>query len=168
MATSVKSTGAKRTYLPGRSFRASAIGAGGLLRTLCRSERTGPGRVVRFAAGANFAERLRLKATAFSRVAADGSVTVYVQKSRSGARHQNHAAHDFMDEFDVDWKDVHVQQADLEETRYGPQRAGGSTSTPVNWDPLRSQRGGAADSVRHSGGCRPERAGTGAQHLLGE
>ena len=40
------------------------------------------------------------------------------------------------DEFDVDWSQVKIVQADLD-PKYGPQSEGGSRATPVNYDPMR-------------------------------
>ena len=122
----------RRTFL-----RVTALAGGGLLLA-CYVEPIAKA----LASGLPGPPPEKLTPNAFIRIAPDGIVTILAKNPEIGQGVKTMLPMLIAEELDVDWKDVRIEQADVDYARYGLQMAGGSTATPNNWEPMR--RVGAA------------------------
>ena len=79
----------------------------------------------------------RFAPNAFVRVEPNGDVVVVVPRPEMGQGSRTAIAMLVAEELDAEWTCVRVEQADLDEARYGPQYAGGSAVVRTSWIPLR-------------------------------
>ena len=71
----------------------------------------------------------------FVRIASDGAIAIVSANPEVGQGVKTMLPMILADELEVDWKDVAVQQADLD-PKYGAQFSGGSLAAPSNWNSI--------------------------------
>jgi len=109
-----------------RSFlRTSAIGGAFVLGMSAQGA---------LAAAAGAAASADFTPNAFIRIGRDGRVTLISKQPEIGQGIKTSLPMVIAEQLEVDWKDVRIVQGDLDTAQYGPQGAGGSTSTPTNYE----------------------------------
>ena len=108
-------------------LRASVLTGGGLMLSA-----TIPG-IARAATGSAKAASLN----AFVTIAPDGMITIVGKNPEIGQGIKTMLPMLIAEELDADWDEVRIVQGDSDAKKYGPQLAGGSFATPMNWMPMR-------------------------------
>jgi isoquinoline 1-oxidoreductase beta subunit len=114
-------------------LKASALVGGGFALTVS----------LPMAASAMAAEAAPAMLNAFVSINPDNTITIIGKNPEIGQGIKTMLPMLIAEELDADWDQVSIQQGDTDAARYGPQLAGGSFATPMNWIPMR-QVGAAA------------------------
>jgi isoquinoline 1-oxidoreductase beta subunit len=115
-----------------RAFlKVTALAGGGMMVATYIDPLTGMFAQAPPAPGVNFVPN------AFVRITADNVVTIMSKNPEIGQGIKTALPMLIAEELEVPWADVRIEQADLDQSKYGQQNAGGSTATPINYDPLR-------------------------------
>ena len=91
----------------------------------------------RFETVAEAAGTVAFSPNPFIKIGADGAITLISKNPEIGQGIKTMLPMLVAEELEVDWKQVTVEQADVDEATYGSQVAGGSTATPNHWEPMR-------------------------------
>ncbi len=127
------------THLNRRGFlKASALTGGGMLLTLSLPA----------AMAAELGTLVGSKElNVYVEIASDGQITIYSAIPEMGQGIQTSLPMIIAEEMGAKWEDVVVMKAPLDETKFGLQGAGGSTSIPRNFDTMRRMGASAREML---------------------
>jgi isoquinoline 1-oxidoreductase beta subunit len=126
MTTSQLENASRRSFL-----RTSALASGGLVLGFYLDEANSASK--RVAKPSAISESSTFKPNAFIRIAPNGIVTLISKQPEIGQGIKTSLPMIIAEELEVNWRDVVIVQGDLDPV-YGSQSAGGSRSTPTNYE----------------------------------
>lgn len=121
----------EKVFIDRRSFlKVTAMASGGMLLALYASP------LDEVFAQMGFPQA-KLVPASFVIIHPDNTVTIMAKNPETGNGVRTMLPMIIAEELDVDWKNVKVEQADVDQAKYGLQIEGGSTAVPMNWMAMR-------------------------------